>query len=126
IVIRACGRHAVRLRAAHEGQAPLVEGSELTLIDTESDDGPTALEEVEKRERLEDLYQALEKLPPAQRAVFVLRSKEELTWEEIAALTDIPRSTVQGVMKYAEKALKFLLRKHLSASAQRESVSHDA
>ena len=44
-------------------------------------------------------------LPPASRAVLVLREYEGLSYREIAATLDIPMGTVMSRLNYARKRL---------------------
>jgi RNA polymerase sigma-70 factor (ECF subfamily) len=52
---------------------------------------------------------ALDRLPPAHRAVLVLHFLEEFSLEEIATITDTPLGTVKSRMHYAKQALRKLL-----------------
>ncbi len=60
-----------------------------------------------------DLDQALRKLPSDQRAVFVLRVKEELSYNEIAKMLGIPVGTVMSRLSRARLRLKELLKDYL-------------
>lgn len=52
------------------------------------------------------LQQALEKLPPEQRIVVILKEYEELTFREIAEVLEEPENTVKSRMYYGLKKLR--------------------
>lgn len=60
-----------------------------------------------------DLDQALAKLPPDQRAVFVLRVNEEMSYGEIAAALGIPAGTVMSRLNRARCRLRELLKEYM-------------
>jgi len=55
---------------------------------------------------LVDLQRALADLPPLWRIVLVLRHQEDLTYEEIARLTELPVGTVKTYLFRARRALR--------------------
>ncbi|MCC7018605.1 MAG: RNA polymerase sigma factor [Ardenticatenales bacterium] len=59
-----------------------------------------------------DLERQLRALAPADRAVLVLRYLEDLTYAEIAALLDVPASTIETRLFRARKRLGALYRAH--------------
>lgn len=63
------------------------------------------VEAVEQRERLRILEEVLQKLPPKQREVFILRAFEELSYEEIAEIT---KKSVGGLKANYFHAMKKL------------------
>jgi RNA polymerase sigma-70 factor (ECF subfamily) len=63
-----------------------------------------------------DLDQALAKLPPDQRAVFVLRVNEEMSYSEISHVLGIPVGTVMSRLNRAREKLRELLREYLPAT----------
>ena len=69
-----------------------------------ADDGPEAL--VERAEQAEGVRQAVLNLPPASRAVLVLREYEGLSYREIADTLDIPIGTVMSRLNYARERLR--------------------
>ncbi len=73
------------------------------------DSGPEAL--FEREERGERVRQAVLDLPPASRAVIVLREYEGLSYKEIADTLGIPMGTVMSRLNYA----RGLLRENLAA-----------
>ena len=65
---------------------------------------------LEVRERIERLEDKLTALPPAHRAVLVLRDVEGLSYEEIATVTDSPLGSVKGRLHRARRELIDILR----------------
>ncbi len=62
------------------------------------------------RKRLRDaLSAAVDRLPPLQREVFLLREEAGLSFKEIAEVTEAPENTVKSRMRYALQALKSAL-----------------
>jgi RNA polymerase sigma-70 factor (ECF subfamily) len=76
-----------------------------------SDGGPEAT--VEGRERGEQVRQAVLALPPASRAVLVLREYEGLSYREIADMLGIPIGTVMSRLSYARNRLRESLTPYL-------------
>jgi len=76
-----------------------------------SDRGPEAV--VEREERGERVRQAVLALPPASRAVLVLREYEELSYREIADTLGIPIGTVMSRLNYARNRLRESLAPYL-------------
>ena len=70
--------------------------------------GPARLPDAafEERERLEMVFAAVTALPEKQRRVFLLRQQGDLTFREIAELTEQPLGTVISQMGYAVKHLR--------------------
>ena len=62
-----------------------------------------ALSEFEQRRRLQ---LALDALPPEQREVVLLRLEQDLTLEEIGAITGVGRETVKSRLRYAMDKLR--------------------
>jgi RNA polymerase sigma-70 factor, ECF subfamily len=60
---------------------------------------------LEKRERLQRVRQAVLSLPETSRVVLVLREYEGLSYQEIAGVLDIPAGTVMSRLNYARKCL---------------------
>ncbi|MFQ6102468.1 MAG: RNA polymerase sigma factor [Anaerolineae bacterium] len=76
-----------------------------------SDAGPEAT--VERKERGEQVRQAVLALPPASRSVLVLREYEGLSYREIAATLGIPMGTVMSRLNYARNRLRETLAPYL-------------
>ena len=58
---------------------------------------------------LRDLERALQQLPPAQREVLLLVALEEMRYEDVAAMLDIPLGTVMSRLSRARENLRRLL-----------------
>jgi len=82
-----------------------------TLSLASSDEGPEAM--VERGERGERVRQAVLALPPASRAVLVLREYEGLSYREIADTLGIPIGTVMSRLNYARNRLRESLAPYL-------------
>jgi RNA polymerase sigma-70 factor (ECF subfamily) len=63
-----------------------------------------------QKEQVAFLQQALSSLPEATRSVLVLREYGELSYQEIAAVLDIPLGTVMSRLNYARNRLRELLK----------------
>ena len=68
---------------------------------------------VEREERGERVRQAVVALPPASRAVLVLREYEGLSYREIADTLNIPMGTVMSRLNYARNRLRESLAPYL-------------
>jgi RNA polymerase sigma-70 factor (ECF subfamily) len=77
--------------------------------DTVADEEPTADEELHRAEQREWLDEHIEELSPEQREVLLLRQETELTFREIAELTDVSINTALGRMRYALKNLRKMM-----------------
>jgi RNA polymerase sigma-70 factor (ECF subfamily) len=62
--------------------------------------------ELEAKERRAYIQQAVLALPPASRAVLILREYEGLSYQEISAALDIPIGTVMSRLNYARGHLR--------------------
>lgn len=65
------------------------------------DESASALEQVEFSEQVDVLQACIDQLPPEQREVVLLRHQSDLTFREIADLTDCSINTALGRMRYA-------------------------
>ena len=68
--------------------------------------------ETESRERTEAVRSAVQALPPELREVIVMKEFEELTFQEIADILNIPLSTVKSRLYTALKQLRMRLERH--------------
>ena len=82
-----------------------------TLSLASSDEDPEAM--VERGERGERVREAVLALPPASRAVLVLREHEGLSYREIADTLGIPIGTVMSRLNYARNRLRESLAPYL-------------
>ncbi|MEP7358136.1 MAG: sigma-70 family RNA polymerase sigma factor [Anaerolineales bacterium] len=79
---------------------PLLEAESLAS----GSEGPEAL--LERKQQAEQVQRAVLHLPPASRAVLVLREYEALSYHEIAEALDIPVGTVMSRLNYARGQLR--------------------
>lgn len=70
---------------------------------------PDGLEALESSERLEHLQQAIEQLPPRQRLTVLLRTYEELSFQEIADVLECSLGTAKSNHFHAVRSLQKLL-----------------
>lgn len=70
----------------------------------------TGIEEKELREKIET---AIQHLPLKLRSVFLLRTFEDLTYEEIAHVLNISKGTVMSRLSRAREKLKIMLREYV-------------
>ena len=75
--------------------------------------GPEAM--LIEKERAGRIRQAVLALPPASRAVLVLREYEGLSYQEIAYTLDIPMGTVMSRLNYARSRIRESLAAYLEA-----------
>lgn len=73
------------------------------------DDAPYADEELHRSEQREWLDEHIQQLSPEQREVLLLRQTTDLTFREIAELTDVSINTALGRMRYALKNLRKMI-----------------
>jgi len=93
-------------------QKETVDVEAVEVPDAES--GPEVLAEV--RERGERVRQAVLALPPASRAVVVLREYEDLSYKEIADTLGIPIGTVMSRLNYARTLLRQTLTPYMEGA----------
>jgi RNA polymerase sigma factor (sigma-70 family) len=86
----------------HRPPAP-ADGDERTARIPDHDTPERTLSEFEQRRRLQ---LALDELPAEQREVLLLRLEQELTLEEIGAITGVGRETVKSRLRYAMDKLR--------------------
>ncbi len=65
------------------------------------DNAPAADDQLHRLQQSHWLEACIEQLPPEQREVLLLRQETELTFREIAELTDVSINTALGRMRYA-------------------------
>lgn len=80
-----------------------------SLIDRLPDDIRPPEHDLDRRELYEAIMRALEQLPEEQRMVFVLSEIEELKYQEISEIMEIPLGTVKSRMHTAIAKLQELL-----------------
>ncbi len=77
--------------------------------DNLSDAAPAADQELHRAEQREWLDEHIAQLSPEQREVLLLRQETDLTFREIAELTDVSINTALGRMRYALKNLRRMI-----------------
>ena len=82
---------------------------ELSLIDRLPDDIKPPEDDLDRRELYGAIMKALEQLPEEQRMVFVLSEIEEMKYQEIAEVMDVPVGTIKSRMHTAVAKLQELL-----------------
>jgi RNA polymerase sigma-70 factor (ECF subfamily) len=102
IALNVCRGHGRKRRHVAE---ELPDGDALPQVDRPGPDGVAADREIGAR-----IAAAVGRLPAEQREVFVLRAYEELTYDEIARVTDRPVGTVKSQMRLAVRKLRGALR----------------
>lgn len=70
------------------------------------DPQPSPLEQVQSRERAEEIVAAVEALPLEQRGVFVMFADGGLSLEEIAQVTGVAVETAKSRLRYARAKLR--------------------
>ena len=83
------------------------------ILSLKSDKDP--YDQLVNKEMEAQLIKSLMRLPDKQREVFLLRLNGNLSFKEIAELTEEPLNTVLSHMHYAVKKLKFILRNENAA-----------
>jgi RNA polymerase sigma factor (sigma-70 family) len=81
-------------------------------------DGLAAAEAGQADERLERMRRAIGRLPPPQREALQLRLVEELSYEEIAAVLEIPVGTVRSRLHNAVRMLGGLVARDMGDARQ--------
>lgn len=99
-------RLADHWRALQHRPPPPADAEARTERVPDPDTPERSLSEFEQRRRLQ---LALDELPPEQREVVALRLEQELTLEEIGAITGVGRETVKSRLRYAMDKLRALL-----------------
>ena len=100
LLYRVAGNLAIDQLRMQETRAKYV--TTMPLSDSVADARPSAETEIDAKERLALLMEAVEELPPRCRQVFVLRKFEDFDQAEIAATLGISRNMVE---KHLRKAL---------------------
>lgn len=76
------------------------------------DPSGTPQDEMERTERSERVEEAIDQLPPYQRAMIVMYHAEMMSYEEIAAALDLPIGTVKSRLNRARLSLREILMRH--------------
>lgn len=73
------------------------------------DPSPSAHERLEQQDRAVEVRRCVARLEPTRRLTLLLREVEELSYEEIAAMTGVPVGTVRSRLARARRDLRELL-----------------
>lgn len=108
----------LRSRKKWQDVAPQGDDDELSFWDRLPDGEPRADLQLHRLEQGDWLEACIDRLPPEQREVLLLRHESDLTFREIAELTDCSINTALGRMRYAllnlRKMMKGTSREHLA------------
>jgi RNA polymerase sigma-70 factor (ECF subfamily) len=81
------------------------------------DSGPLPNDSIEKREEAIQLYDALDRLSSEHRSILVLREMEELDYDAIAEILELPVGTVRSRLHRARIRLRELLEKVMNQNS---------
>jgi RNA polymerase sigma-70 factor, ECF subfamily len=88
------------------------EDGDTSYWDSLAADAPSALEGMQNEEKWHWIEKCIEELPPEQREVLLMRHEAELSFKEIAELTDCSINTALGRMRYALLNVQKILSKY--------------
>jgi RNA polymerase sigma-70 factor (ECF subfamily) len=94
-------------------EQPLEDDTPVDRLKTADEKSPDPLNSLLSSEFAHALARAVEKLPPEQKAVFILRVHEEMRYEEIADSLGISSGTVMSRLHRARSKLKEMMRDYL-------------
>jgi RNA polymerase sigma-70 factor (ECF subfamily) len=80
------------------------------------DDGPGTDRGVEQSEAVKMLYEALDALEESQRTIILLRDIQDLSYDEIAQILDLPKGTVKSRLHRARQELAKVVSRTYSES----------
>jgi RNA polymerase sigma-70 factor (ECF subfamily) len=99
-------------RAKVRGETPLEDENESEGASFFASAKESPAVEAESRERTITVRRAVNALPPELKQVIVMKEFEELTFQEIAEVLELPLSTVKSRLYTALKQLRLRLEKH--------------
>jgi len=105
---------SIAVRVAIDRLRKVKETDPLDRYTLESD-GNSPEQELDTLEQAEQVRRAVLALPPASRAVLVLREYEGFSYREIADTLDIPPGTVMSRLNYARSKLRRMLADYMEA-----------
>jgi len=107
IAVNLCFNHLKRSRRVPMQSLPMADGEaeSVDIVDPKAGAEGSGLRR--------DLDAALTRLPPDQRAIFMLRVDEELSYNEIAEALGIPVGTVMSRLNRAREKLRLFLKEYL-------------
>lgn len=96
-----------------------VDDGEESFWERMPDEGPTADERYVRAQEAGMLEECIDRLPPEQREVVLLRHETDLTFREIADLTGVSINTALGRMRYALINLRKMMSEAVREDVQR-------
>lgn len=105
---------------------PAEDGEGLSFWDRLPDDEPVADEELHTAEQGDWLFHNIQRLPNEQREVVLLRHETDLTFREIAELTDVSINTALGRMRYALLNLRRMMTANGNKTGQLSGFLNEA
>ena len=88
-------------------QQPVGSGTEATTLEYFlSSSSPGGERNTSNRELAQRIFQAVDRLPPEQREVYLMRTEAEIPFKEIALAQGVPLNTALARMQYALKRLR--------------------
>jgi RNA polymerase sigma-70 factor (ECF subfamily) len=117
VAVNHCKNRRLYGRRRHEGRHEPLEG---TRDDDDApkrqfaDDGPATDIAVHQSESERLVREALERLDPEDRSIIVMRDVEDLSYEQISEILDLPRGTVKSRLHRARADLARVLSKTLT------------
>ncbi len=92
---------------------PMMETTEdFDIFDVIADSGLSAENQIIKDQIIQDVRKLIQKLPPEQKEVLIMRHYAEMSFKDIAAQTDVSINTALGRMRYALINLRKLIAEH--------------
>ncbi len=92
---------------------PMMETTEdFDIFDVISDSGLSSENQIIKDQIIQDVRKLIQKLPPEQKEVLIMRHYAEMSFKEIAAQTGVSINTALGRMRYALINLRKLIAEH--------------
>lgn len=100
-----------------------VDGEEAAFWDRLPDDGLSADDRLDQREKMRMLEECIRRLPDEQREIVLLRHETDLTFREIGELTGVSINTALGRMRYALVNLRKMLDARTTESEKRVNTA---
>lgn len=92
---------------------PMMETTEdFDIFDVIADSGLSAENQIIKDQIIQDVRKLIQKLPPEQKEVLIMRHYAEMSFKDIAAQTGVSINTALGRMRYALINLRKLIAEH--------------
>lgn len=82
----------------------------LDILINKPDENRTISDDIEQKEQLASIESKMQKLPPKQREVFIMRSFDELSYDEISAITGKSVGTIKANYFHAMSKMKDMMK----------------